>query len=398
MIELIIALIWLLLSLALFGVTMAASQFRSLEWLNSDRPFDDADLPTVSLVVPARNEAGNIENCLIRLSAQTYPSDRLKVLVVDDGSTDKTADIVRKVEKIDSRVKLIEAGPLPYGWLGKSHACWKGARNADSDWLCFVDADISASPDMVRAAVAYAEANSLDLLSLYPFYELGTIWEILVLPIGILEHEFEMRFRQPNNPASDSVAATGAFILVRRDAYESVQGHLSVRQQMLDDISLARTVKDAGYRVRGMRGNNLIAVRMYRNLREVWEGLSKNAIDSLHSKMFALLCAATVFAVAWLPIAVPLFVASGVADHPGDSRLVLAFAIAALATVLNFAGYIMASKPFHVRWFYGLMAPLGYTMGAAIIVNSLWRRAIGATGWKGRAYALSDSAAIPQPK
>lgn len=144
-------------------------------------------LPRLAAVVPARNERGNIATCIDALHHQFYPNDRLRLIVVNDNSTDDTATSVRRIADEDDRVMLVEAGPLPPGWAGKPHACWRGARgDTAAEWLCFVDADTRAAPGLLRTAVVAAQRRGLALLSLSPLQELSNFHDRLLLPLGFL--------------------------------------------------------------------------------------------------------------------------------------------------------------------------------------------------------------------
>src|SRR5438067_10625477 len=133
-----------------------------------------ARLPPVEAIVQARNEAGNIRTCLAGLAAQRGLTGDLSITVVDDGSEDGTAEAVAAMARDDKRIRLISAGELPAGWMGKPHACWQGALQASAEWLCFVDADVRATPDLVRAALGAALDRDIDMLSLNPQQELGS--------------------------------------------------------------------------------------------------------------------------------------------------------------------------------------------------------------------------------
>src|SRR3954453_10832491 len=137
---------------------------------------------TVAIIVPARNEARNIGQCLSGLSAQRGLAAGSSIIVVDDGSRDGTADRVRAAAQNDGRIGLVEAGALPAGWMGKPYACWRAATEAEAEWLCFIDADVRAEPELVAAAVVVAERDGIDMLSLTPFQELGSFWERLIIP------------------------------------------------------------------------------------------------------------------------------------------------------------------------------------------------------------------------
>jgi chlorobactene glucosyltransferase len=139
--------------------------------------------PKVAVIVPARDEAANIDRCLRSLVGQTYPASRLRIVVIDDHSRDRTFAIASALAQTYPQLTVLRSPPLPPHWVGKSHACWIGARavEEDADWLCFVDADVWAEPALVASAIAAANAGALDLLSLAPRQELQSFAERLVM-------------------------------------------------------------------------------------------------------------------------------------------------------------------------------------------------------------------------
>src|SRR5215472_11298651 len=158
-------LIWSSAFAALVAVALvrAVRQFRCYESLADDRAMSPDEMPSVTVIVPMRNEEANIGACLDAIRAQDYPHDRLDIIVVDDNSSDGSSALVRRQAAADGRLRLMGAGPLPAGWAGKPHACWQGARGAGSEWLCFLDADTVAAPALLRAAVAGARERQLDM-------------------------------------------------------------------------------------------------------------------------------------------------------------------------------------------------------------------------------------------
>src|SRR5437764_9783884 len=145
-----------------------------------------AYLPAVAVIVPARNEIANIGICLAGLTAQRGLNGGLSIIVVDDGSQDGTGQVVVRSARDDPRVELINPGELPAGWMGKPHACWQGALQSNAEWLCFIDADVRATPDLIAAALEAALQQRIDMLSLNPLQELGTFWERLIIPAGLV--------------------------------------------------------------------------------------------------------------------------------------------------------------------------------------------------------------------
>ncbi|MGH6851616.1 MAG: glycosyltransferase [Methylocella sp.] len=341
---------------------------------------------SIAIVVPARDEACNIGACVATLIAQNYPVTRLRIVVVDDHSRDETASIVAALARTERRLELLRSPPLPAGWIGKSHACWIGSRAvpAETDWLCFVDADIRAEPLLLATAMAVAEAGRLDFLSLTPRQELQSFAERLVMPCGLYLLAFSKDLRRTQAPDSGEATATGQFILVRRAAYEQVGGHAAVRTQICEDVALARLVKHSGLRVALAGGHQLFCARMYTGGRMLWLGVSKNLVDMMGGPVATAVTAILGVALAWTAILLPLADAIGCAR--GSGHACLAFAMALPASGAAFGLHVAGAVYFRIPFWYGLVFPLGYTAGALMALDSVRRRLMGGTSWKGRIY------------
>ena len=242
--------------------------------------------------------------------------------MVDDGSSDRTAALARRTAGSRPDFRLTAAGELPPGWTGKAHACWRGAQGGESEWLCFIDADTLAAPPLLRSAVAYAEEHGIDMLSIEPEQILGTFWERVILPAGMfIIAFFASDLRAINDPHAAEAAANGQFILIRRRVYQAIGGHAAVRGEISEDTALARRVKQAGFHTLLAGSRDLIRVRMYTRLGEIWEGLSKNAVNMVSSRRTALLIALEGLLVGWLSLLLPAWAAANWITEPGTPAL-----------------------------------------------------------------------------
>jgi chlorobactene glucosyltransferase len=350
-------------------------------------PLATEQAPRITVIVPARDEAGNICRCLNSLLAQDYPPSRLRVLVVDDHSTDGTAAIVRRIAASHPQLSLLANPPLPPRWTGKSHACWIGARAAalDSDWLCFVDADVWGEPALLSSAMSAALARRLDLLSLAPRQELRSFAERLVLPCGLILLSFTQDLRRVQSQSGSGVTATGQFMLIRRDAYDAVGGHAAVSAAICEDLEIARLLKQSGRSVLLMSGEDVVSTRMYTGWRTLWPGLAKNLVDTFGGRRATLLLALAAVILAWAAVLIPLIDAAGFAeDAPGAWAALIA---ALLGSAAAFGLHIAAAIHFRIPFWYGLLFPLGYTIGAIMALDSVRRRLSGQVSWKGRIYS-----------
>jgi chlorobactene glucosyltransferase len=342
--------------------------------------------PKVAVIVPARNEAANIGPCVESLSAQQYPAERLAVIVVDDDSTDATAAIVDALAAQDRRIVLRQAAPLPPGWKGKVHACCAGVAAApdDVEWLCFLDADMRASPHTIASAVEAVENRKLDLLTLAPRHELESFAERLMLPCGLYLLGFYQNLEKVQAADSDAVVATGQFMLVRREAYAAVGGHAPVRDAICEDVELALLLKRRGYRVLLMDGNPLLSTRMYTGWATLWPGFAKNLIQLLGGCARTLLAAPVIVALAWIAVWLPPQDLAAALRGVGGAPLALALAALGSAAVVGL--HVGGAVHFRIPWWYGLLFPLGYTVGAAMAIDSVRWRVTRRVHWKGRVY------------
>src|SRR5215469_3798596 len=241
---------------------------------------DPATWPTVSIVVPARNEERNIRRCVESLLAQDYP--RFDVIVVDDASTDATPrllDDLRQSHPHGDRLRVVRVDALPPGWAGKPHALHTGASIAEGDWLLFTDADTQHSSVALRTAMRAALTRHVDLLSLGTTQNLPDFWGRVLMPMAYMGISMLYPPAKVNDPRSDVAIANGQFILVRRKTYRCIGGYdtPAMRATILDDRDLARAVKRGGGRMVMGDGRALVRTTMYHGLAEHWNGWGKNA-------------------------------------------------------------------------------------------------------------------------
>ena len=229
--------------------------------------------PRISAIVPARNEEAVIAACVESLAQQIEIAE---ILVVNDQSTDRTAEIVRRLIPKFPQVRLLETTGPPSGWIGKNYAVWLAAQQAKGDWLLFSDADAVHEKDSAAKALQIAAQSNAALVSFSPEQLMHTWYEKALIPFvfGRLNRNFS--FDEINDPQNDAAAANGQFILIRRDAYNAVGGHSSIAGEVLEDVALARLVKRAGHRIWFGSGKGFVQVRMYRSFSAMWAGWRKN--------------------------------------------------------------------------------------------------------------------------
>lgn len=359
-------------------------------------PLPNRALPRVSVIVPARNEAHNIKRCLESLSASSYPD--LEVLVVDDRSTDETAEAARTVPAREgTRTQVIAGRPLPDRWFGKPWACAQGASAASGSLLLFTDADTWHGPDLLERAVLGLEQDHADALTLFGRQEMDSFWERLVQP-----HFFALLLaRYPNMRAvlgpsrwRDAIA-NGQFILVRDTAYRALDGHSAVAGEVAEDLRFAQELVRSGYRL-SMRGaEHSFATRMYRSLGELVEGWSKNAYIGSRQAAPAwarpFLIPAGLLAAAFLWLLPPLVLVGAALGGLGPAGSAQVTTWAAATTAMSAVFWVGAAIRLGAPPAYGLIYPLGVGVTGYILARS-WLR--GSTvSWKGRTYR-SDRATV----
>lgn len=245
-----------------------------------------AELPALSVVIAACNEADTLVAALTSLLKVDYP--HLEIVLVNDRSTDATGDLIESLAKDDPRVTVVHLDHLPDGWLGKNHALHRAAARARGKWLLFSDADVHFQADSLARAVTVAEQNDLDHLVLGPRIVCGTFWEKIF--VAFFGTAFCFRYR-PDLVGEKNryYVGVGSFNLVRRQVYEELGGHSTLAMQVLDDMELGRLIKGRGYRQRFVGAGAAVTVRWAVGWQGLMHGLEKNAYAGLnYSPLFAL--------------------------------------------------------------------------------------------------------------
>jgi glycosyltransferase involved in cell wall biosynthesis len=234
-----------------------------------------SDRPLISVLIPARNEEKNITGCLISVIAQTYGT--LEIIVLDDDSKDRTAEIVGSMQRIDERVSLIKGKKLPEGWLGKNWACSQLAEHAGGRYLLFIDADVRLQPEAIAYAIGLLKRKQVSMVSVFPTQEIKSpgAWLIVPLMNWLLLSFLPLR-KVYSSPNPSFVAANGQFILIERRMYKSMGGHDSVRNKIEEDMEIARNLKKGGHRVLTALGGRYIFCKMYDGFKDSFNGFSKN--------------------------------------------------------------------------------------------------------------------------
>jgi glycosyltransferase involved in cell wall biosynthesis len=241
---------------------------------------DAAQQPQLSVLIPARNEELGIEACVRSVLASQ--NVEIEVIVLDDASTDRTAEIVRAIAAEDARVRLEPAPALPDGWCGKQHACYALAKLALFDTITFLDADVRLEPDALARMALFLKVSGAELVSGFPRQETGTLLEKLLIPlINWLLLCFLPLWGMRHFRWSAFGAGCGQWFMTTRTAYEKVGGHTVVRASLHDGLTLPRAYRKAGFWTDVCDATNLATCRMYRSAAGVWFGLAKNAREGM---------------------------------------------------------------------------------------------------------------------
>ncbi len=250
-----------------------------------------ANQPKVSICVPARNEENVIEKCVKSLIDQTY--ENKEILVLDDNSTDTTPDILKHLSSSSDQLKIINGKPKPEDWLGKPWACHQLSQKASGDILVFIDADVWLEPDTISKATC--KLSNIDALTVWPQQRVHGFLEKLIVPtiyfalLTLLPATYVERsprwmpgfLKSFLNPKF--VAACGQFIAFNKSAYNGINGHQGVKEAVVEDMELARNLKNNGFTLSMMNGINSVYCRMYTSGSEIWQGLQKNFLAGFGS-------------------------------------------------------------------------------------------------------------------
>ncbi len=337
--------------------------------------------PLISVLIPARNEEENIETCLKSLQKQDYPN--FSVLVLDDNSTDSTAELVEGMAAKDERIRLIKGEPLPEGWAGKPFACYQLAEKARGSWLLFVNDDTTHASYMLRGTLALALELKPSLLSGFPRQMAESLPEKIAMPLmyfvimGWLPLWWLHRSKEPRPSL-----AIGQFLLFPREEYWRIGGHMAVKDRILEDIWLGvETVRHGGRHI-AIDLSTVFYCRMYRHVGAMWEGFIKfmYSVTALSpAAIVGLLAAGFIFYLApfyWLWNG---FLSTAA---PTDWRFIAAFQTA----MIIFMRWLVDNH-FRQSLLSTFLHPIGFSFFFAAGLYGGWREMVGlGVRWKDRIY------------
>jgi len=326
----------------------------------------------VSVIVPARNEEASLGACLESLVAQT--GTPFEIIVVDDGSTDRTREIAQSF----AGVRVIEPAPLPSGWSGKNNALTAGAHEARGKWLLFTDADTVHSPGSLARSLAEAQQRGAALLSYSPEQEVHGLAEKAVMPVIFAELASTYPPARVSDPKSSAAAANGQYLLISREAYDAVGGHAAAATDLLEDVALARAVKLSGRKILFRYGGDAVRTRMYRNFAQLREGWTKNlALLFPWPGRLAMLRLTEFVLIVGSAAVVVIKIAGG---KPQAATL------AAVLGISMFGLLLQRIRRAHFSWDANALSLLGLPLFAYLLLRSKLAYRTGNVSWKGRMY------------
>ncbi|WP_245694315.1 glycosyltransferase [Actinopolyspora mzabensis] len=380
---------------ALLAATVGGTVYRSLRTLRKARailplerqPASTVLPPTVTVVVPARNEEDVLDNCLRGIREQTYGSARdpddeepaLRVVVVDDGSTDGTSEIAARHAAEDPRVRVVRSDGPPAGWTGKVHAMHVGVEAAGEpeagEWLMFVDADTVLAPELLAKLLATAEHAEADLVSTPggPPENHSASWPIL-MPAGL-----QMIGENADPVGKGSKAfAIGHCILLRRSHYEKIGGWAALSGRRNEDIAIATTVRDHGGVTRVVEGLSYATTSGMDPFRQGWDSFRKSFVAGTNGSLPLLLGIG--LGQISLSLASPAIVAAGV-----RGRNPALIALGSLGWAAQSTTHARTARVMHAGPWLAPAAPFTNAVFGGIMLHGALEVARGVTSWKGRA-------------
>jgi chlorobactene glucosyltransferase len=338
------------------------------------------DVPMVSVILPVRNQARTVSDCVRSLVSLEYPNKQ--IIVVDGGSTDGTRELV---QKFSNDITLIDEEPLPLGWVGKNWACHLGYKKSRGELLLFTDGDSVHTTDSLARSVNYLQAENADLVTLAPGTILRSFWERLLQPPIFLLIMILVGGKLVNDDHRQNAIGNGQYMLFRREAYDKIGGHYAVRDKIIEDYSLGRLLKKAGMRLRFVTAPDALGVRMYASLGEIWRGWRKNfyTVSEKHMLPRAITRIILMFTFLVIPFAILGYGIVMALATPLNAYLIAGLFMSGLLWL----GIVMLDNSIGVSSVYALMFPLAILVYILIGIDSTVRGSLGyGFAWKGRVY------------
>ena len=348
--------------------------------------------PRISVIIAAKDEQDCIERCVRTMLMQDYPN--FEIIVANDRSTDRTAQIVERIANEDNRLRLINIKSLPEGWCGKNNAMQTAILQSSGEWICMTDADCwQQSSRTLSVAMAYALDTNADLLSILPNLEMKSFWENVVQPVagGIMMIWFLPD--KVNNPQKKNAYANGAFMLMKRSAYDAIGGHQAVRDKVNEDMHIAAKIKSMGLNLRIVQNKGLYFVRMYSSLKQSLQGWSRIFFGTFCTFRRLLASLLLLTTMSLLPYIVAIIGLVGWAIAAESKTLFLIMGLTGLAAVIAQMTVLLRYYPLvnakrSMIWTY----PLGCLICFIALVSAMFKLRPGAKiTWRNTTYAQNKA-------
>ncbi len=332
--------------------------------------------PLVSVIIPARDEAADIENCLQSILASDYP--QLEIIAVNDRSADTTGAIMDRIAEIDARVRTVHIQTLPDGWLGKNHALQTGADLAQGEYLLFTDGDILFEPDCLKRAVNFMRQSQVDHLALIPGGLEGGALETTFKTFFLFGYLLYIKNLESIADGQYSYFGFGAFNMVSRKAYETIGGHASFKMDVVDDLILGKRFKDTGHRQELLFARKSLSLHWYQGVSACINGLEKNMFASFEYSWVKTGIGLFLFFFFYLLGYVGLFLF----PDPASYGLIA-------GGVLMHGLFAYLGINYGVRWWHHIFVPVVVTLEIYAIIRSCWKAwRQGGVTWRDTFYSL----------
>lgn len=343
--------------------------------------------PRVSIILPARNEEKFIARCLDSLLDQDY--ENYEIIAIDDSSEDSTADIIKQYAQKSSKLVYVSARKKPDGWVGKNWACVEGYKKATGQLLLFTDSDTRHSQKVVSLAVSHLLSLNLDALTAIPRMLCLDKWTKITLPIISTFLHTRFSALRVNDPRKKTGYFFGSFFLIKNETYRAVGTHEGVKHELIEDGALGKKVKEAGFRMRMVRGDHLIDAVWARDFDTLWNALKRLIIPLyLQTKGVAV---GIFFAVLFLLfMSFPFLIYSTILFGQSESFSLL-FGITCLSSSLIYVATALTTKRLLLKQKYSILAPIGsFIVVCGFLSGILQANSRNSVSWRGREYAMKD--------
>jgi chlorobactene glucosyltransferase len=349
---------------------------------------DSSECPLVSVIVPARNEERNIRTCVVSLLGQDYSP--FEIIVVNDHSEDSTGKILAELQEENPQLRVLNCAALPQGWTGKNWACDEGYRQAQGELIVFTDADTQHAPQFLRKAASAILQEQADLLTVIPRFSTVSLAEKAIMPVLIWLAYSVFPFALMNRNRLRIVSySNGAFLMFRRNAYQKIGGHAVIRDNVIDDLTLGRRIRQSGQRCVVVNGAAALECRMYTCMQEIYSGFAKN-LFRLFSNSLPNCIAVPLSALCWLFFCLiyilPVCAAGAFFIFRLQGSLIFPVtALVAGASILcSFSSFFIVSTHFRYPRLMAFLYPVTIFLLFTIAMNSIIQTVSGRTAWKGR--------------